>query len=268
MPTEPRPPATPRRPWRGRRALTAVVLVVTTLSLAGNVLGIEVVRRFYLREQEVRLDPLGLHEHAAERASASARRTKPLLAMFGDSRIAMWAPPSALVAWDVVNLGVGNQTTEQALLRFDVDVAPFHPTAVLFEVGVNDLKDLEQLPDRRDAIVRSCTENIAELVAKARALGAEVVLATVFDLGDAAIWRKPFWSPGPVAAAIDEVNVFIRSLARDGVVVFETATVLDDPSHKIRAEYHADHLHLVPAGYAALNEKLTSIVRAFAPVPR
>jgi lysophospholipase L1-like esterase len=244
------------------------VAAVAVASLVGNAVAVGQSLSLYERQEEVRLDPLGLRYHAAERSSASAPRSKPLLAMFGDSRVAMWTPPTALNEWDVVNLGVGFQTTAQALLRFDYDVAPFHPTVVLLEVGVNDLKDLPMFPDRHDAIVRSCKENLAALVDKARSLGAQVVLATIFDLGDAAIWRKPFWTPAPIAAAIVEVNSFIRSLAREGVVVFESAPILDDTPGKVRATYQADHLHLLPVGYAALNERLVSIVRAFPLGPR
>jgi len=256
------------RSRRRRRAVAIAVVAIAALSLVGNVVGTDAALRLYEREQEVRLDPIGLRVHAAERASANAPRTKPLLAMFGDSRVAMWKTPSALTDWDVVNLGVGFQTTEQALLRFDYDVAPLHPTVVVLEVGVNDLKDLSMFPARRDAIVRACEENIAAMVAKARAFGSDVVLATVFDLGDAALWRKPFWTPAPVAAAITEVNAFVRTLAGDGIVVFETAPVLDDAAGKVRASYQVDHLHIVPAGYDALNERLVSIVRAFPRGPR
>jgi lysophospholipase L1-like esterase len=252
---------------RGRRRAIAIG-AVALLSLVGNVIGVEAGLRLYAREQEVRLDPLGLRVHAAERASANAPRTKPLLAMFGDSRVAMWKTPSALTNWDVVNLGIGYQTTAQALPRFDYDVAPLHPAVVVFEIGVNDLKDLSMFPERRDEIVRACEENIAAMVAKARGIGARVVLATVFDLGDAAIWRRPFWTPAPVAAAIMEVNAFLRTLANGDVVLFETAPVLDDVAGKVRASYQVDHLHIVPAGYDALNEKLVSIVRAFPPSPR
>jgi lysophospholipase L1-like esterase len=256
------------RPRRSCRALALCVVVIAVVSLAGNVVAVQAALGIYAREQEVRLDPLGLRYHVAERASASASMTKPRLILYGDSRVAMWTPAPSVPGWDIVNLGVGFQTTTQALLRFDYDAAPFHPTVVVFEVGVNDLKDLATFSDRRDAIVRDCEENIAALVTKARALGAEVVLATVFDLGDAAIWRTPFWTPAPIARAIAEVNTFIRSQARDGVVVIEAAPILDDARGKIRASYQADHLHLVPAAYAALNEKVVSIVSAFPPGPR
>ena len=251
-----------------RRALAFGIAFIAVVSIVGNIVGVQTVLRLYEREQEVRLDPIGLRAHAVERASAAAPRSKPLLVLFGDSRVAMWTTPSGLEDWDVMNFGVGYQTTEQALLRFDYDVGPLRPRVVVIEVGVNDLKDLPLFPARRDSIIRSCEQNIAALTQKSRDLGARVVLTTIFDLGDAALWRRPFWTPQPVASAISEVNVFIRSLARDGVVVFETAPILDGAAGRVRPEYQADHLHLVPAAYVALNEKLVSIVRAFPLSPR
>jgi len=272
MSTESHDPSAPEaragRSFRRLRALAMGLAVVAIASLVGNLGLIRASLRLYEREQDVRLDPIGLRVHAAERASASAARSKPLLAMFGDSRVAMWTTPSTLPDWDIVNLGISFQTSEQALLRFEHDVTPMHPSVVLFEVGVNDLKDLSTFPERRDEIVHACEDDIAALVAKARQGGASVVLATIFDLGDPALWRKPFFSPAIVATAIREVNVFIRTLAGDGVTIFETAPVLDDPPGKVRPSYQVDHLHVLPVAYEALNERLVPIVRAFRPSAR
>ncbi len=231
------------------------------------------------REQpRVRLDPIGLGFHAAERATASASRTKPLLAMFGDSRVAGDVAGAAVrrfADWEIVNLGVGYQTTAQAILRFDYDVAPFHPAMVVFEIGVNDLKDLSMFPERRDADrpgLRRRTSRRCSPRKRGCAPGIRVVLARrSLNLersrrsgkGRSSGGQRPKRRRPP-----REVNVFIRSLARDGFVVFETASVLDGPNGRVRADYQLDHLHLVAPGYAALNERLVSIVRAFPPGPR
>jgi lysophospholipase L1-like esterase len=254
-----------------RRVTTLLVSLAAMALVAGNVIGFSMSRHYYQREQDVRLDPLGLRWYAAVRAAASAsagaRGTRPVLAMFGDSRIQMWTMPSGLEEWEVVNLGIGDQSSPQALLRFDFDVPPLRPTVVLFELGINDLKDIPIFPERRDAIVAECKANLARLTEKSRALGAIVVIATIFDLGDVALYRRPFWSAPPVAIAVDEVNAFIRTLARDGVVVFETGRALDAEPGKVRPSYQLDHLHLAPSGYAALNEELVPLVRTL-PIAR
>lgn len=260
------PPLAPDKARTRRRLVTAILALAGMASLAGNVLGVRFSRSYYRREQSVRLDPLGLRWYAPVRAaasaSASARPAKPVLAMFGDSRIQMWTAPAGLDDWELVNLGVGDQTTPQALLRFDFDVPPLRPTAVLFELGVNDLKNVPTFPERRDQIVADCKSNLARLTEKARALGAIVIIATVFDLGDVPLYRRPFWSSSLVSSAVDEVNAFVRTLARDGVVVFEAGPVLDETPGRVRPSYQLDHLHLEPLGYAALNEKLVPLVRS------
>jgi lysophospholipase L1-like esterase len=222
----------------------------------------------YAREQEVRLDPIGLHVHEGIRAKSGAH-ARPVLAMFGDSRIAMWPPP-AIDGYDVVNLGVGHQTSEQALLRFDEDVAPLHPALVLVQVGVNDLKTVPLFPERHEAIVRECKANIQRIIDKSRALGARVLLTTIFSLGDVPVYRRVVWSPGATARAIDEVNASLRSLAltNSGVTVIDSATILDDAPGKIKEAFQLDYLHENAAAYAALDKRVVQLVHGFGAVPR
>jgi lysophospholipase L1-like esterase len=173
----------------------------------------------------------------------------------------MWSPPK-IDGYDVVNLGIGNQTTEQALLRFDADVAPLHPAAVVVQVGVNDLKALPLFPARQDEIVRGCKANIARIVEKSRALGAKVILLTIFSLGDVPIYRRAVWSSAPVAHAIDDVNAYLRSLASgDAVVVVDSAATLDAEPGKVKGPYQVDYLHENAAAYSALDERVVPLVR-------
>jgi len=251
--------------WR-RRAIALGILLVS--STAANVAAVRVGERLYAREQEVRLDPIGLHVHERERSGAGAH-ANPVVAMFGDSRVAMWPPP-AIEGFDVVNVGVGFQTTEQALLRFDQDVAPLHPAVVLLQLVVNDLKALPLFPERHDAIVEECRANIVRIVDKSRALGARVLLTTIFSLGDVPIYRRVVWSPGPTARGIVEVNAFLRRLAltNSGVTVLESDAVLDDPPGKIRGAFQLDYLHENAAAYTELDKRVVPLVGRRVAPPR
>ena len=252
---------------RGSRLL--VVLGVATLaSLGANVLLARSSQRYLEQANDVRLDPAGLKVYAAERAvprCADTRRgatpaasDRKVLAFLGDSRAVMWPPPT-LPGYEIKNVGVGNQTTAQVLLRFDADVPRLRPSVVVLEVGVNDLKTIADFPQRRASIVADCERNIAGVVAKSRALGATVVLATIFGIGDVALVRRPFWSD-EVSVAVREVNRHLRGLAADRVMILDADPLLADDSGKIRAPYQLDFLHLAPAGYAALNEGLGPLV--------
>ncbi|MCL2448508.1 MAG: GDSL-type esterase/lipase family protein, partial [Polyangiaceae bacterium] len=166
----------------------------------------------YNTSSEIRLDPVGLSVYASERGRPPPGR--PLLVFFGDSRALMWGRP-AFPRYTVINRGIGWQTTAQILARLDADVLDAHPDVVVLEAGVNDLKVIAQLPQHREKIVRDCEANLAQIVEACRRAGARVIVASIFELGDVAFWRRPFWSSS-VAVAIREVNAYIAKLAGDG----------------------------------------------------
>jgi lysophospholipase L1-like esterase len=241
-------------PPMNRTTIAVVALSVALAALgAASVALFWMGRKLYVEVSAVRLDPLGLAVHARAEAPAPAANQRRVV-LFGDSRALMWSAPAALPAYQFVNRGVGGQTTAQILGRFDHDVSPLHPDVVVIEMGVNDLKAIPVLPGRRDEIVATAKENIREVVARARALGASVVLVTVFPLGAVPLVRAPFWSD-EVARSITELNAFVGELACDGVAVLHAGDVLADESGQVRAPFALDLLHLTPLGYAALNER-------------
>lgn len=226
-------------------ALAALLAAGVTLFRMGQ--------RFYVEMNAVRLDPAGLatYAHAPAPAPAASQRR---VVFFGDSRALMWSTPPALPLYQFVNRGVGKQTTAQILERFDHDVPPLHPDVVVIEMGVNDLKAIPVLPERRDEIVAAAKQNIREVTAKTRAIGASVVLVTVFPLGSVPLARVPFWSDD-VAGSILELNDFVDTLASDGVAVLHADEILADEAGHVRSPFSLDMLHLTPLGYAALNER-------------
>lgn len=221
--------------------------------------------KYYVDASAVRLDPGGLKTWETDRSRA--RPEEPILVFFGDSRAFMWSEPAAPTGFHVLNRGVSYQTTAQMLLRFDADVASLHPAVVVLEAGVNDLKAVAEFPSRRDEIVRDCEANLTTLVHRMTDLGAQVVLVSVFRIGDVPLWRRPFWS-ADVDAAVPEVNAFLRGLAqeraRDGVVWFDANPLLEGEGGRIRRSYEIDHLHLNADGYAAINAGLVPLLRSLA----
>jgi lysophospholipase L1-like esterase len=232
--------------------------VLLALSLAANVL----LARQWITEVRAshvaRLDPAQLGVHEADRAKGPP--ATPVVELFGDSRAAMWPPPAGLAGYTVVNRGIGYQTTAQIALRIDADVATLHPAVVVLEAGVNDLKTIADIPAQRSRIVGDCEANLRRIVDRCRALASTVVLVSIFDIGDVPLWREPIWSDD-VAAAVREVNAFLPTLVRDGVVLLDAGGVLDDARGKVKPAYQFDYLHLNPAGYDALDERLVPLVR-------
>jgi lysophospholipase L1-like esterase len=213
----------------------------------------------YRQHAEVLLDPLGIStfpvgDDPAERPSSLR------VVFFGDSRAQNWSKPAGLPPGvRIINRGIGNQTTPQILGRFDRHVAPLHPRVVVLELGVNDLTKVAVFPKRHGEIVAECEKNIDEIVARARALGATVVLTTIFPIGELPFYRLLFWSK-EVDDAIAAVNAHLRGLAQPGVLLLDAGPLLVDSRGVVRPEFSFDFLHLNATGYAALNRGLVPIV--------
>jgi lysophospholipase L1-like esterase len=244
-----------------KAARIAILALSTTLvvSLGINAGLVHAALHYFETSETIRLDPGGLQTYAKERAAPQGDR--PVLVFFGDSRAFMWTQPTAPIGYRVVNRGISYQTTAQMLLRIDADMAQLRPAVVVFEGGVNDLKTIASFPERRSEIIAECEANLRQIVDRCRRAGATVVVANVFSIGDVPLWRKPFWS-SDVAAAVRDVNAFLPTLTGDKVVLFDANQVLVDTQGVIRRAYQLDYLHLSPAGYAALNEKLEPFVSA------
>jgi len=241
----------------GRRItiwLLVGVLIALIASVGLNVYLFQRSRQDYLDLNRTRLDPLGLAEYPPE-ATPPGAADKPALVFFGDSRALEWTAPPEAAAWQVVNRGIGAQTTAQVLGRFDQEIAPLRPKIILLEVGINDLKTIPLFPDQKTSIIQQCQANIAEIVRRARALGATVILATIFPTGRVPLQRQLFWS-ADIPAAVQTVNGYLPTLQSNGVVIFDAAQVLADANGGLRAEYSRDELHLNAAGYEALNQAL------------
>ena len=238
--------------------LLAIFLIV---SLGLNLYLYHQGRLYYLQLNMLSLDPLGLdyHNTVPELQNSSTSDLK-LATFFGDSRAASWPAPEA-DAFEFINRGIGAQTSEQAVLRFDYHVKPLHSDVIIVQVGVNDLKTIPLFPERKESIISDCKGNIQQIVERSTDLGAVAVVSTIFPVGEVPIERRPFWSDD-VARAIDEVNSYIRSLEREGVIVFDAYSILADENGITISEYSQDLLHLNDAGYTRLNDELVPVLAA------
>jgi lysophospholipase L1-like esterase len=203
-----------------------------------------------------RLNPLGL----AAFGDGEKARTDPVVVFFGDSRASLWPAP-ARPGTTFINRGIDGHTSEQCLLRFDRHVTPLAPDVVILQVGINDLVAIASLPQERDELVDETSANIVEIAQRARALGAIVIVTTIFPPGRIPLAYRPFWSD-EIEAAVVAVNEQVRGMAGEGIVMFDTTPVLAASDGHVRPQYAADALHVNRAGYDALNEALIPLIQA------
>lgn len=216
-------------------------------------------RDYFLQLNSTRLDPLGLSAYPITSRTNTKQAEKPVILFFGDSRAADWSSPDQITNATIINRGIRAQTTAQVLDRFTYHVMPLKPRIVVIQVGINDLKTIPLFPDQKETIVGNCKSNMQQIVNLSLENDARVVLTTIFPLGQLPIKRRLFWSDD-VAAAINDVNAFIVSLASDLVTVFDTGKVLANEQGIIKPSYSWDFLHLNRKGYAALNRELIHVL--------
>jgi lysophospholipase L1-like esterase len=269
------------------RAAGVAAGVVLALSLWSNWQLYQQSMANYRELNLVRLDPLGLEVFGGvvgETLGAAARQEgRTLVVLLGDSRAAEWTVNSdeftatdqgeaaagaeiwalaGLPGHAFVNRGVGAQTTAQVLGRFAVDVAPLRPQVLVIQVGINDLKTLPLFPARAEEIVGRTTANLRGLLDAAQAAGvAQVIVTTIFPIGDVPLEQQLVWTP-LVVAGVAEVNTYIRTLAGPQVAVIDTEPLLADARGVLREEYRRDALHLNAEGYAVLNAELRRLLAA------
>jgi lysophospholipase L1-like esterase len=246
------------------RIVAALLAGALVISVALNLVIYDKGRDFYLRLNEVKLDPLDLDSFAGGETPPPPAPGQARVVLLGDSRVEDWPLPGGPPGFQFVNRGVGDQTTAQIVARFEAHVAPLAPQVVVVQAGINDLKAIPLFPERRAAIVAGCQANLAQIVARSKALGATVVVTTLFPLGRVPLERRLFWSE-EVGAAMEEVNDYLRSLEGDGIVVVDTTPILADEDGRMRRAYGRDLLHLTPAGYEALNGALVKVLASMEP---
>lgn len=226
-------------------------------SLVTNLLLARWARDYYLALNRVNLDPVGLGYYANTELNAKSTERKRIL-FYGDSRAFAWPVPDAFAAYEVINRGVGGQTTAQILARFEQDVLQLEPDVVVIQAGINDLKTVGLFHEQRAEIIANCQSNIAAMVQRSQSMNAVVLLTTIFPTAQPSLVRRPFWSDD-IAVAVEEVNAYLRSLAGEQVMIFDSWAVLAGSNNTIQPQYGHDLLHLNDRGYAALNRQLESL---------
>ena len=223
-----------------------------TLSVALNYV---FYKKAFIPLHALRLNPLELNYYHSSPSNVEADKKKTIM-YYGDSRALSW-PFTNNDQYEFINRAIGNQTSIQTLGRFEAHVAPYQPDILLIQMCVNDLKMIPLFPDKKDQIIKDCTNNIDALLQLTHKMGAKVILSTVFPLADISIMRKLLgMKEQPIIDAIDEVNEHIKSLASQNTTVFDSFSLLVGEGKKVNPIYSHDWLHLSSAGYRHLNKHL------------
>ena len=240
--------------------MTILGLAILGCSIGLNLLLFNRGKQYYLELNQTRLDPLGLNQYSVNSNPQTNVNNTIRLVFFGDSRAASWSS-TELAGYEFINRGIGSQTSVQTLQRFDPHVQSLKPDIILIQVGINDLKTIPLFPGKKESIIENCQANIQQIVEKSKALGAVVIISTIFPVGEIPLERKLFWSDD-VSQAVEQVNTYMTTLATDQVIVFDAFSILADEEGVLQAEYTQDELHLNSQGYEVLNQGLVQLLNS------
>ncbi|MBC2605725.1 SGNH/GDSL hydrolase family protein [Pelagicoccus albus] len=238
--------------------LIIIVILVLGLgfSIAGNLFLFKKAYEYHAREAAVRITPISSRFQQSNQALLAAAKTKTRLIILGESRCAMWEPyhPTNWGDLEIVNRGIGGETTPQILGRLQEDCLDLDPDIVLLQMGDNDLKTIAVLPGTQESTFEQTYQNITGMAIRLSDQGVQVALTTIFPPAPIELLRKPLWSD-EVNQAIDDMNQRLLAFEYPRVTVLDCDSILRDGKY-IAAEYSLDTLHLSEAGYRALNKGL------------
>ena len=178
---------------------------------------------------------------------------RPRVIFLGDSITASWSVVDvALPRTELLNRGIGGQTTPQMLVRFRQDVVDLEPAVVHILAGTNDLAG-----NTGPTTLGTIESNIMSMVEIARANHVRVVLTSVLPVIDYP-WRRGL-EPAPKIVAL---NDWMRAYAKGRHLVYaDYYSALVDGKGGFKTALADDGVHPNHAGYDAMNPIARSAIR-------
>jgi lysophospholipase L1-like esterase len=211
---------------------------------------------FAAYDQELRRrgarDWAGLCRYRAANAARPPGSTR--VVFLGDSITENWllADPAYFSA-DIVNRGIGGQTSAQMLVRFRADVVALRPAVVHILAGTNDVAGNNGPVSPRDF-----QNNIESMVEIAKANGIRVILGSIPPA--AAFNWQPALHPAPRIVAL---NVWLREYAaRNGLGYVDYHQALRGTADELKAALGNDGVHPNRDGYAVMRRLAEAAVSA------
>lgn len=230
--------------------------------LAGSLFSID--RALYYRERwfdcQAKLKAQG-HSMVQDDLELHATET-PRLILVGDSRFFRLSPPGKQTSYSIINKGVGGLTSDAMLPVFDKEVALLKPTAVVLQIGINDV--LYKQGELGPADVK---KNIKIVVEKCAALGIKPILTTVIPLGNKYLFQKmkliglKSKEFEAYNNQVTPLNTWIRGFAQENnYQLLDFAQSVRDGNNQINDEYFdGDGVHLSQNGDKLLWQSILGI---------
>ncbi len=137
--------------------------------------------------------------------------------------------------YNLINRGIGGQTTPQMLLRFRQDVIDLKPVVVVILAGINDIAG-----NTGPSTLKMITDNLESMAQLAKASGIKVILCTLLPSN-----RIPWRDNMNPAAMVSELNTWIREYSKiHNIDVADYYSPLVDENKGLPEKYSGDGVHV------------------------
>lgn len=151
-----------------------------------------------------------------------------------------------------VGRGIGGQTSPQLLSRFRQDVINIKPTAVVINIGTNDIAENTGPYDPSFTL-----GNIMSMAELAKANGIKVILSSVLPVGEYP-WRKEIKN---VPDKIEALNEGIRAYAKKNKFAYiDYYAVMHDENRSLIGSYGKDGVHPNAEGYEVMEKVAKAVI--------
>lgn len=187
-------------------------------------------------------------------------KEKPLLdgatlVTFGASNTALSQWPSEVATalnMNLVNAGIGGNTTAHGIDRFERDVASADPDFVSICFGTNDFYRKNGLDPQ--VTPEDYRQNLLTMVEKTTALGAVPILITSPFITETASGGAARYPEGSVNAALDVYVDVMREVAKETKTALVDIHALCDEQYATTDFLSGDGVHLSPLGDKAFSD--------------
>jgi uncharacterized SAM-binding protein YcdF (DUF218 family)/lysophospholipase L1-like esterase len=203
----------------------------------------------------------------------SASRPPAPIVILGASYALGWNI-GTLAGSPVQNKGITGQQSFEMAERIERDVLAQSPRAVILWGFINDVFRAPR-PEIDSALARTRASYL-DMIAKARAAGVDVIIATEVTMADSSSWIDQLRAyvgrllgrtgySDYVNAHVRATNEWVRETAtREQLLLLDFEHVLAQPDGRRRPEFaQEDGSHLSPAAYDALSRYANPIVERF-----
>lgn len=152
----------------------------------------------------------------------------------------------------IINRGIGGQTTPQMLLRFRQDVIDLKPDGVVILAGINDIAG-----NTGPSTLKMIEDNIQGMAELAKASGIRVALCSLLPSN-----RIPWRGNENPSKKIDSLNQWIARYATQNAFDYvDYFSKLADSEKGMPVNYSGDGVHPTLAGYKIMEQIILPYIR-------